>query len=99
MKTTLAAPGGAFGGSNGAQSGSESRMSTLIVPLNGSPIRILPRSSWQEFRLRRERSPAQPHNASCRSGDSDGTVQRSCEGTPNNKVPPYHIDAAANLSD
>ena len=26
----------AFGGSNGAQSGTESRMSTLIVPLNGA---------------------------------------------------------------
>jgi len=33
--TTLVAPGGAFGGSNGAQSGTESRISTLIVPLNG----------------------------------------------------------------
>jgi len=40
MKTTLAAPGGAFGGSNGAQSGTDSRMSTLIVPLNGSLIAL-----------------------------------------------------------
>jgi hypothetical protein len=37
----LAAPSGALGGSNGAQSGSESRMSTLIVPLNGSFISLL----------------------------------------------------------
>src|ERR1022692_3813024 len=38
MYTTLGAPSGAFGGSNGVQSGTESRMSTLIVPLNGSLI-------------------------------------------------------------
>jgi hypothetical protein len=31
----LGAPTGAFGGSNGDQSGSESRMSMLMVPLNG----------------------------------------------------------------
>src|SRR5215469_2528830 len=37
MYTTLGAPSGALGGSNGVQSGTESRMSTLIVPLNGSP--------------------------------------------------------------
>jgi hypothetical protein len=36
MYTTLGAPSGAFGGSNGAQSGTESLMSTLTVPLNGS---------------------------------------------------------------
>src|SRR5580698_129609 len=35
MYTTLGAPAGAWGGSNGVQSGAESRMSTLIVPLNG----------------------------------------------------------------
>src|SRR6478609_3062414 len=38
MYTTLGAPSGALGGSNGAQSGSESRISTLIVPLNSEPI-------------------------------------------------------------
>ena len=38
MYTTFGAPSGALGGSNGDQSGSESRMSTLIVPLNGSAI-------------------------------------------------------------
>jgi hypothetical protein len=38
MYTTLGAPSGAFGGSNGAQSGSESRMSTLITPLKRSAI-------------------------------------------------------------
>src|SRR3954454_17921045 len=32
---TLGAPPGAFGGSNGDQSGTESRMSVLILPLNG----------------------------------------------------------------
>src|SRR5215470_4330996 len=37
MYTTFGAPSGALGGSNGVQSGSESRMSTLIVPLKGSP--------------------------------------------------------------
>src|SRR3954469_9655881 len=36
--TTLAAPSGALGGSNGDQSGTESRMSVLITPLNGLPI-------------------------------------------------------------
>src|SRR5487761_1447124 len=36
MYTTFAAPSGALGGSNGDQSGTESRMSMLIVPLNGS---------------------------------------------------------------
>src|SRR6185437_7035307 len=35
MYTTLGAPSGAFGGSNGAQSGFESRMSTLMTPWNG----------------------------------------------------------------
>ena len=34
MYTTFGAPSGAGGGSNGDQSGTESRMSTLIVPLN-----------------------------------------------------------------
>jgi hypothetical protein len=38
MYTTFGAPYGATGGSNGVQSGSESRMSTLIVPLNGFAI-------------------------------------------------------------
>ena len=38
MYTTFGAPAGALGGSNGAQSGSESRMSTLIEPRNGSDI-------------------------------------------------------------
>src|SRR3954466_8175729 len=33
--TTFGAPSGAFAGSNGDQSGTESRMSTLILPLNG----------------------------------------------------------------
>src|SRR5882672_6157699 len=42
MYTTLAAPAGAFGGSNGDQSGTESRMSTLTLPLNGSLIDVLP---------------------------------------------------------
>src|SRR3954465_11351335 len=32
---TFGAPSGAFGGSNGDQSGTESRISTLILPLNG----------------------------------------------------------------
>src|SRR6266545_6604294 len=40
--TTLGAPSGALGGSNGVQSGTESRISTLIVPLNGS---LIPRPS------------------------------------------------------
>src|SRR5580692_11391530 len=35
MQTTFGAPSGALAGSNGSQSGVESRMSTLIVPLNG----------------------------------------------------------------
>src|SRR5580693_1420272 len=56
MYSTFGAPYGATGGSNGVQSGSESRMSTLIVPLNGlatmtpvvavcnrSPLRIVAR--------------------------------------------------------
>src|SRR3954449_12686827 len=40
--TTLGAPSGALGGSKGDQSGTESRMSTLIVPLNGVMDRSLP---------------------------------------------------------
>src|SRR5580704_3780352 len=39
--TTFGAPSGALGGSNGVQSGTESRISTLIVPLNGSLIALL----------------------------------------------------------
>jgi hypothetical protein len=35
-KSTYGSPLGAFGGSKGDQPGTESRMSTLIVPLNGS---------------------------------------------------------------
>src|SRR6516165_833072 len=42
MQTTLGAPSGALGGSNGDQSGTESLMSTLTVPLNALPI--FPRS-------------------------------------------------------
>src|SRR5690348_15154748 len=42
MYTTLGAPSGALGGSNGAQSGTESLMSTLTVPLNALPIRPAP---------------------------------------------------------
>src|SRR3954454_23604381 len=38
--TTLAAPSGALGGSKGDQSGTESRMSTLILPLNGLLITL-----------------------------------------------------------
>src|SRR6059058_5688404 len=38
MYRTLGAPSGAFGASNGAQCGTESRMSTLITPLNRSLI-------------------------------------------------------------
>src|SRR5215813_14273490 len=38
MHTTFGAPSGALSGSNGAQSGTESRISTLIVPLNGTLI-------------------------------------------------------------
>jgi len=38
MYTTLGAPSGALGGSKGAQSGTESLMSTLVVPRNGLPI-------------------------------------------------------------
>ena len=34
MNSTFGAPSGAFGGRYGAQSGTESRMSTLILPLN-----------------------------------------------------------------
>src|SRR5262249_49131080 len=44
MYTTLGAPSGALCGSNGVQSGSESRMSTLIVPLNGSLLTYPSRS-------------------------------------------------------
>src|SRR3954447_10844754 len=35
---TFGAPSGAFGGSNGDQSGTESRMSTLTLPLKASLI-------------------------------------------------------------
>jgi hypothetical protein len=47
MYTTLGAPSGGFGGSNGAQSGSESRMSTLITPLKLSAIAtVLRQAAW-----------------------------------------------------
>ena len=45
MYTTFGAPSGALGGSNGVQSGTESRISTLIVPLKGSPTTHLFRPS------------------------------------------------------
>src|SRR4051794_8488687 len=38
MYTTLGDPSGALGGSKGDQSGTESRMSVLITPLNGTPM-------------------------------------------------------------
>jgi hypothetical protein len=41
MYTTLGAPSGAFGGSKGDQSGTESRMSMLTTPLNGLPMGLL----------------------------------------------------------
>src|SRR3954447_12795874 len=41
--TTFGAPSGAFGGSNGDQSGTESRMSTFILPLNGLLMMAFPR--------------------------------------------------------
>src|SRR6476646_336206 len=55
---TLGDPSGAFGGSHGDQSGSESRMSTLIVPLNGCapipiPLRLENSSLAQVYRDRR----------------------------------------------
>src|SRR5690242_8066721 len=43
MYTTFGAPSGALGGSNGVQSGTESRISTLTVPLKGSPTTHLSR--------------------------------------------------------
>src|SRR6266576_3916865 len=64
--TTFDAPSGAFGGSNGAQSGTESRISTLTVPLNcslTSPLLCQKTCHW--FRLGRPpgREPPQrrPH--------------------------------------
>ena len=42
MYSTFGAPSGARGGSNGDQSGTESRISMLIVPLKGS---LIPHSS------------------------------------------------------
>src|SRR3954454_12345372 len=50
---TFGAPSGAFGGSNGDQSGTESRMSTLIFPLNGWLIDVL---LWVRRRPQRIRS-------------------------------------------
>src|SRR6266516_6903563 len=53
--TTFGAPPGAFGGSNGAQSGTESLMSTLIVPLNRSLISpLLPPKTCDWFSLWRD---------------------------------------------
>src|SRR3954465_648806 len=43
---TFGAPSGAFGGANGDQSGTESRMSTLILPLNGTLITLSLRSAY-----------------------------------------------------
>src|SRR3954469_23132669 len=50
--TTFGAPSGAFGGSKGDQSGTESRMSTLILPLNRW---LITRSL--EIRRRHRRAP------------------------------------------
>src|SRR5215472_18127885 len=50
MYTTLGAPSGAFGGSKGVQSGTESRMSTLMVPLNA--LLIGPPASVRHSRCR-----------------------------------------------
>src|SRR5262245_32976466 len=44
MSSTLGAPSGAFGCSYGPQSGTESLMSMLIVPLNGLVMSASPRS-------------------------------------------------------
>src|SRR5215831_9493823 len=51
MYTTFGAPSGALDGSNGVQSGSESRISTLIVPLKGSLTAHLFRSAAQAVPL------------------------------------------------
>src|SRR3954451_20107748 len=56
MYTTLGAPSGAFGGSNGDQSGTESRMSTLIVPLNCSLTTLPPRLKTSRWLPRRDHS-------------------------------------------
>src|SRR6516165_1210715 len=47
MQTTFGAPSGAFGGSKGDQSGTESLISTLMVPLNGSlTVSPFPQLVW-----------------------------------------------------
>src|SRR3954449_5356720 len=54
--TTFGAPSGAFGGSNGDQSGTESRISTLTLPLNGS---LITHSSLISFEIGRHDQGAQ----------------------------------------
>ena len=78
MYRTFGAPSGALGGSNGAQSGSESRISTLIVPLNGFfPITKPPSPDHQNVESAAcvSRPPAQsagtPNHFSVVSGGDD----------------------------
>src|SRR3954447_16755484 len=89
MYTTFGAPSGAFGGSNGDQSGTESRMSTLILPLNGSLI------THSSFEIGRHDQGAQRRTArrsfrpSCRPPHPRIThIGRSCARAPAN---PAHL--------
>src|SRR3954463_3355769 len=80
--TTFGAPSGAFAGSNGDQSGTESRMSTLILPLNGTLITV----SWS--------SP--PHRGTT-SPPRDGTTSLAvaAHASPRTDDNPRHLGSAA----
>src|SRR3954463_9919529 len=75
--TTFGDPSGAFVGSNGDQSGTESRMSTLILPLNGSLIvcsRLRPCGSTDGLNrssTRRQRDASSPSDDAPGGGPRD----------------------------
>src|SRR5208283_3245485 len=68
MRTTFGAPAGAFGGSNGLQSGTESRISMLITPWNG--LVIAAASLVEPVKCPRGHPPPGSHNRTAGGEDS-----------------------------
>src|SRR4051795_12768925 len=95
--TTLAAPSGALAGSNGDQSGTESRMSTLILPLNGSLMMGSLRSASMRRAAahagRRYRpSPVRPPRASPQSDDpTEGRTTNAAKLLPSSSLGCYRL--------
>src|SRR6266581_2364513 len=101
MYTTFGAPTGAFGGSNGAQSGTESRISTLITPRNSLEAisDLLCSLVIRTQRGRGRHRPAQPRpypspvpkgrrqSRSCHAPDA---CAPPCQGDPGALLPGLH---------